>query len=218
MGIFDELEEDYKQRDAIYGNIEALRGDLKALTEKYDKEIENRQREFDKISELIERELMLISELATFDSNSISMVITDILNSLTDKKYVCLNKTVPIFFKCDKSVNMIVEDGNSDFNIEGFYASYSELSTSLPNVILMGFKDEKISFRDRASYGEVFRTSESNEIVEIINDFINIVIEYRYENGLDEMTSEQLQQISNEYIVKNKAKQKFIAKYFLNVI
>ena len=163
MGIFDELRSDFEQRNQIYETIDTLRDDLKDVTEKYNETINNCQCEADKINESIKRKEMLISNLATFDSNSISMVITDILNSLTDKRYVCLHKPVKIFYKYDKSVNVIVEEDNSDFNIEGFYMSYSELCASIPNVILMGYKDEKISFKPYNPYDEKFRTFESRK-------------------------------------------------------
>lgn len=232
MGIFEEIGKSIKQINELDEKINSLEEEknnkINLIIKKHVlqiKEIEDQKHENENI---IVAKKQVISDNSNFDCDLIGNVISKLISIIEKEPYKYYNakyyingveydpmysgsydlNTVYLINK-EKKVSTVYEDNRQDrMKLIPFYEKDDDI------ILLFRSKDKRYYHDEEKTEIKFYDADQTNVDVKrfsYVIDFINYVIEYRIENNVNDITSEELEKLVDEFIdryIKEKGESK----------
>lgn len=195
-------------------------------------EFEAKEKEIKKIEEdmaSLDKQLLqykvLVEKYSTFDSNTIGTILSELMSAFEEEEFVCQKAEHETYkagssiwgggfskFKM-KTLLIIKKELVEDLDKEGYYYDWDERHneiTKLTTKKLAFLLDEhQCSYSKTVSFYYVYNRElksffDFNSSFPYIQEFIDFIIEYRYENHLVEISEQELQSLKEEFLLNKK--------------
>jgi len=220
MNFQEKLQALRKDKAIAIAGIEAVEANkqeeikkiTKSIEKKYSGKIEKYNEEFKNSVSNIHKYCRLIEKYSTFNRRDISYILADLVSVFEGKKYIVSQMS----YHPEKGspaqvqdVLVIIEKSNYEKIKDKNYLEERYLYHLIKNykIIVLDAKfslcmPETIKFFK-------FETGTINQNISLrgydyLKEYINMVINYRLENNIEEITEEELENLKNQFILSNK--------------
>ena len=206
--IFKEQLEAFNDREKLINNVKILETEKKKLLEKYD----DRESKINSDIKYMDEELKKIDDtiksFSSFWADDISKVLVRLFNEFgCGAKYVLVKKQFKIENR-QECFNVIVNEKIDDVLFdENYFTSYAALAYHYydnDKLVIVGPESSGVVFNNLTS--GTFHYS-SNFKLDLVNDFINYLINRKYNRDKYDLSLDEMNEALNEYMQEKKTQQ-----------
>ena len=188
--IFNEKEEAFKEREELISDFKNTLEKKQEVLEAYEKRESKIQTDIKYLDKQIEKMDKTIKSFSSFWSDDLSKVLVRLLNELDDENYVLIKKQFQIG-------NLFDETSFKDKNSLSHYYQKSD------KLIVVGEVDAGITFNYVNKYNYMYSSFFKQNI---IYDFINYLINCKYNKNAYDFSLDEMNELLDRYIKNKKEK------------
>ena len=205
--LFKENEDAWLKKEKFIKEQKDAEKQKEKIIKEYNKKIDAIKNNIQYIDEQSNEIKNAINKYSYFNSDDITIIITKLLNSLTDKTYVNLKKACTISYNT-RWCNIIIENRLDENELTVYYfedeGDLNEYLEDSKKAVFLGYENGKVTFQEFSpnnaySYSSFFQQ-------DIISEFTRHLINYKNDKEITDLTLDEMNEILDEYIKIKKGK------------